>query len=131
MTKISNTREMNETISRLTLARRSEWTALKREYLVTCEKLTVPQLIKSALHATHGDAAQKTGLISTALGVTSGIIVKKLVAGNSFNPFSKLLGVILEVFVAHKVTKNAGEIKEMGNMILEKITGPRKISEMP
>jgi len=124
MSKINNARDLNEAISSLTLTRRSEWTALKREYLVTCEKLTVPQLIRSALHTTRTEDGLKSGLISTALGVTSGILAKRLFVGKTFNPVSKLLGVILEVFVAHKVGENAGVIRELGNRFVEKITGP-------
>ncbi len=131
MIKITNTRELNEAIRLRMLSREAEWISLEEEYRNTCEKLTVPNLIKRAFTSTGSETDHKPGLISTAIGVTSGIIAKKLVVGKTFNPFSKLLGIILEVFVAHKVTKNAGEIKEMGNMILEKITGQTKPAERP
>lgn len=129
MTKITNTRDLNAAILRLRQSRKSEWLSLKKEYLNTCEKITVPNLIKSALTSAQGPADLKTGFISTALGITSGIIAKKLVVGKTINPFSRMLGVILEVLVAHKVTENSAGIKEMGNRFLEKITGPAKPAE--
>ena len=46
-----------------------------------------------------------------------------MILGKALNTFSRLLGVMLEIFVANKVKKNAGEIKVMGNILMENLLG--------
>jgi len=125
MTSITTSADLKLAIQQLELQQATELSLLKAEFNKTKEGLKPINIIKSAFKEAAAAPDIKTDIINTAIGLTTGIVAKKLIIGKTFNPLSKLLGVVLEVFVANKVSKNAGEIKSIGNIIMQKIFNKR------
>ena len=121
MQSITSSADLKTAIQQLELQQAKEWPLLKEEFLKTAESLKPINIIKNTLKEAVDLPDLKTGIINSAIGLTTGILAKKIILGKTLNPLSKLLGVALEMFVANKVSKNAGEIKSLGNRNKKKI----------
>ena len=126
MTPIATSEELKKAIKQLELQQASEWPLLKEEFLKTAERLKLKNIIKNTFKEAIDLPDLKTDIINTAIGLTTGIVAKKLIIGKTLNPLSKLVGVLLEVFVTNKVSKNAGDIKSVGSVIMKKIFGQQE-----
>lgn len=116
-------------IQQLKQRQANEFILLKEELANTRESFKLINILKSTFKDAVAAPDLKTDVINAAIGLTTGIVAKKIIIGKTLNPLSKLLGVVLEVFVANKVTKNAGEIKSIGNIIMQKIFSKRSEPE--
>jgi hypothetical protein len=87
---------------------------LKDEFREFTESLKPINLIKDAIQSPE----VKTKVVDTAIGMTSGYIVRKALVRSSKNPFLKLLGTIVGMGVANLVTKHPEGIKSIGGKIL-------------
>lgn len=123
MSSIATSADLKKAITELERRQAIEWPLLKEEFLQTAESLKLINIIKSTFKEAVASPDLKTDIVNTAIGLTTGIVAKKVIIGKTLNPVSKLLGVLLEVFVANKVTKNAGEIKSFGSVLMKKIFG--------
>jgi hypothetical protein len=121
MTSITTSAELKAAIQQLELEQKESFIALKEEFGRTQENFKLINIIKSTFKAAVDVPDLKTDIVNAAIGLTSGIVAKKLIIGKTLNPLSKLLGVALEMFVANKVTKNADQIRSTGSIIMDKL----------
>ena len=102
---------------------------LKEHFHLTYESLNPINIIKSTFKEMVSAPDLKTNVVNTAIGLTAGFIAKKVFTGNSDNPLTKISGIILEMVIASKVTKNAEEIKSIAAIIVKKIINQHADSE--
>jgi len=120
MNKIETTADLKQAILQLECTRVSDLALLKKEFSSAYEALRPINIIKSKFNELIL-APSKRNLVDSVIGLASGFAVKKLFVGRSPGLFRKLAGLVLEAVVANKVTKNADEIKAIGNLLLKKI----------
>lgn len=121
MKPIINSADLKILIQQLEQQQAVDLAQLKEVYDKTCDSLKPINIIKSTFKQAVNVPDLKTGIINTAIGLTTGILAKKIVFGKTINPLSKMAGVLLEVFVADKTTRNADEIKSIGSRIMNKL----------
>lgn len=121
MNLIETTADLKTAIHKLELLQKASFITLKEEFIRTQENFKLINIIKSTFKAAVDVPDLKTDIVNAAIGLTSGIVAKKIIIGKTLNPLSKLLGVALEMFVANKVTRNAGQIRSTGNAIMDKL----------
>lgn len=121
MNPITTSAELKIAIQQLELEQKESFIALKEEFEKTKENFKLINIIKSTFKDAVNVPDLKTDIVNAAIGLTSGIMAKKLIIGKTFNPFSKLLGIALEMFVANKVTKNADQIRSTSSVIMDKL----------
>ena len=121
MASITTVAELKNAIQKLEVKQAGEFKLMKEEFKGTYENLKLINIIKNTFKQAASAPELKTDIINTAIGLSTGFVAKKLMLGKTLNPFSKLLGIIVELAVANKVTKNAGGIKTIGSMIIKKI----------
>lgn len=129
MKLITTSAELKIAIQQLELQQANELILLKEEFDRTKEGLKPINILKGTFKDAIDMPDLKTGILNAAIGLTTGILAKKILIGKTLNPFSKLLGVVLEGFVAGKVSNNAGEIKSIGSSIISRIFNRRKKAE--
>ena len=83
---------------------------LKEQFQETKEGFKLINIIKGTFKKAVSSPDLKTDAFNAAIGLTTGILAKKLMIGKTINPFKKLLGIIVEMTVANKVAKNADDI---------------------
>lgn len=121
MSPITNTASLQNAIEQLELQQANELILLKATFNSTAESLQPLNIIRSTLRNAMTAPDLKEDAIKAAIGVTTGVLVKKLMIGKTINPFKKLLGIIIEMTVANKVVKNADNIKSTGTMLLNSL----------
>jgi len=118
---INTSADLKNTIQQLEQKQAAEWLLLKGGLLDTYESLKLVNMLKRTFSEVATVPDLKTNVINAAIGLTTGIVTKKILIGKTLNPLKKLLGIIVEVAVAGKVAQNADGIKSIGNMIMKKI----------
>lgn len=78
-------------------------------------------LLKNGIREVAASSDLKTNLVNTAIGLTAGVVAKKLYTGKSKNPITIMLGTLLEVGVTNFISKNADGIKNVGGYVLKKM----------
>ena len=117
MKSISTSADLKLAIQQLELQQASELILLKEEYQRTKEGMKPANIIKNTLKDVATSPGLKLDVFNAAIGLTTGILAKKLVIGSTLNPFKKILGIIVEMAVANKVAKNADGIKSTGSLL--------------
>ena len=102
---------------------------LREHFHRTYESLKPLNIIKNTFKEIVSVPNLKTNVVNAAICITTGFVAKKVFTGKSHNPLTKLFGIILEMVVASKATKNADEIKSIGSIILKKIINQHNDSE--
>lgn len=121
MNSITTSAALKNAIKQLELEQKESLSALKEEFSELQESFKLRNIIKSTFKAAVNVPDLKTDLVNAAIGLTTGIMAKKMIIGKTINPLKRLAGIALEMFVANKVTKNADQIRSTGNVILNKI----------
>lgn len=129
MAKLDPTEQLKQRITELTIQRANDERLLKEELKATIDALKPANLIKNTFHELSREPDFKDDLLSAAMGVASGYISKKLVAGNSANPIKQVLGTILQVVITSLVSKNADGIKSTIMLLINKLINKKESSE--
>ncbi|MBK7122522.1 MAG: hypothetical protein IPH68_06700 [Chitinophagaceae bacterium] len=121
MQTIQTSADLKRAILELEIRQANELVMLKAAIKNTAESLKPFNLIKNSLKDAARSPDLKVDVFNAAIGLTTGILAKKLVIGNTMNPLKKILGIFLEMAVANKVIKNADDIKSTGSTLLHKL----------
>ncbi len=121
MQKISNTLELKNAIRQLENQRADDWILLKEEILTTVESLKPINIVKNSLKAVLASPELQTDAVNAALGLTTGYLAKKVLIGNTYNPFKNLIGYFVELAVADKTIHNAESIKSFVSIFVQKL----------
>ena len=103
---------LQETIKMLEQRQAKELTLLKDQFYVTYESIKPINIFKKAVHDIIGSSEIKNDILSNVIGLATGFISKKIMVCSSKNPFKKIMGTILEYFVANFVTRKAESFTE-------------------
>lgn len=122
MEKISTATQLRSAIKNLEAKNEIEGPKLKLVFMDTYESLKLINVVKSTFKEAITSPDLKDNFLSTAIGLGAGYLAKKTIIGKTSNPLKKLLGIVLELTVANKVSHNADSIKTVGTMIVNKIT---------
>ncbi len=131
MTSITTSEELKAAILELELQQARELILLKEQFHETKEGFKLINIIKGTFKKAVSSPDLKTDAMNAVIGLTTGILAKKLMIGKTINPFKKLLGIIVEMTVANKVVKNADDIKSAGSNIFNTLFRKKESSVKP
>lgn len=94
---------------------------LKEQFHLAYESIKPINIIKNTFKEIVFVPGIRENAINSAMGLSAGFIAKKLFTGRSHSLVKNILGFILEIAVAGRVSKNADEIKAFGGTLLKKI----------
>ena len=126
MKTVSETDALNEAIIKLKHKRVYELELLKEQFHTTYESLKPINLIKNTFSEVSSSPEVKKNILDNVIGLGTGFISKKLLIGNSRNPFKRIIGTILEFAVASVVSKHADGIKSTSQNILHRFLKSEK-----
>jgi len=90
---------------------------LKEQFYATYENLKPVNLLRSTLSDVASSPFLIDHILSTAVGLATGYLSKKVVVGASGNIFRKLLGFMMEVGVTNSVAQHPDSIRSIGKYI--------------
>jgi hypothetical protein len=121
MQKITCTATLKTAIQELESQQAIEWTLLENQFRTTFESFKLSNIIKNTFKKAISAPGLKSNILTAALGLSTGMVTKNLLIGKTINPLKKLLGVVVEMFVANKVVDNADGLKSFGSRMLSKL----------
>lgn len=92
---------------------------LKEQLFLTYESLRPINLIRNTLKEIFSTTSLSENLSGTAMGMTSGFLLKKIFIGRSGNIFRKLFGSILQFGIAKIIAQNSELIKSAGHTLFQ------------
>ena len=99
---------------------------LKEQFHAACESIKPINLIKSTFRDMTKSPDIKKDVISSAVGLGTGFLSKKLFVGKSHSFVKKGIGTVIEFAIANLVSKNTDGIKAVGSTLLQRILKPSK-----
>jgi hypothetical protein len=130
MQKITNTAQLKIAIQQLESQQAAEWPLLKNQFRTTYESFKLINIIKSTFKEGISSPDLITNSLKAAAGLAIGLVTKKLLIGKTINPFKKMLGIFVEMFVAKNVVENASGLKSIGSLLLKKIGNKKVLHEL-
>lgn len=119
MRNIRNIDELSDAIEMLEERASFQKQELKEHFSGVMESLKPLNLIRQLIHSAFS-GENKQDLFKAALGLSSGILGRKLMMGKSGGGIlRRLIGATLEFGLGGIVAKNAGKIKEKGAELIE------------
>jgi hypothetical protein len=97
--------------------------ALKGQFKAAMDSLKPINLLKETF------SGGQEAAVDTAIGITSGYIVKKAIAGSSQNPLIRILASVIGAGAGNLAAKHAGGIKAMGAYLFKALSS--KVSPEP
>jgi hypothetical protein len=125
----NETDTLNDALILLQNKRAHELTLLKAQWHTTYESLKPINLIKSSFLKASSSLEVKNNVFSNALSLGIGFLTKKILVGNSHNPFKRLIGTILQFAVANVVSKHSDSINSTGVNLVQRFLKYRKESK--
>jgi hypothetical protein len=92
---------------------------LKEQFSKTYDGYKPVNLLQSALKDITASPNLINNIISTAMGLATGSLSKKIIVGSSSNMFRKLLGSLLQFGVTTIVSKHPDAVKSFGQFIIQ------------
>lgn len=121
MENIKNSIDLQKAILALELENKVKSELVKEQFLIIHESLKPINLLKSTIKDIISSPDLKTGIIDISIGVSTGFMAKKIVAGDSHNVFKQLMGSAVQMIVTKEVTKNADSILVAGRNFISRL----------
>ncbi len=118
---INKTDALKEAIDILENKQKYELSLLREQFHITSQSLKPINLIKHTFSEVGASPEVKDGILSNAIGLTTGYLSKKILLGATRNPITKMLGTVVQFTVSNFVAKNSGTIKALGGLALNSI----------
>ena len=126
MREITTVEELQNSIRTLEIEQKVQSELLKEDFFYTYDRLRLINLLKSALKQKMGSQSEEVDGMGMAIGIATGYITKKIVVGNSGNPFRKLLGSVLQLGVMSFVSRHSSGAKSTINFLFNQIISKRE-----
>ena len=126
---VTNAETLHQTLEILRIKREENKLALKKNFNEICESLTPANIIKNSMEGLVG-SDHKGDVGNAAIGVASGLLVKKLLFKSTTNPLKKLAGVAVQAIVTKIAARHSDSIKESGKNIFKRLADKLRRKEV-
>lgn len=127
MQKVTSTSELKEVIAKLEYRQKEQWTDLKGSINVALESLKPINLLRATYREFLSTPHMAENLIGSTVGLTSGLITKKLIVRKSGSLLRNFAGGLAQMLITNFISRHAGTIKTIGSGILHQIFYKRKM----
>ena len=119
MSTLSNSERLQQAIAGLETKRNVQGALVSEQFQRLRQQLQPVNLIKTVVRDLFASPDVKTGVVDLAIGVTTGMIAKKVVVGQSHNLLTQLVGGAVQMIVTREVSQHPEGIKKMGKTLLQ------------
>jgi hypothetical protein len=120
MQNVTTVAGLKNSIKVLEVEQASKGQLLKEELSVVYESLMPINILRNTLKKFFGKSDLTENLSGSAMGVASGLLMKKIFIGKSGNAFKKFIGSLLQMGISNIVTQNPELIKSVVQVILKR-----------
>jgi hypothetical protein len=133
MKKIKSRSGLQDAIQELEINKAYKGRQLKEQACLTLALFRPGTLLKNTLSELASTPDLMDTVLSTAIGLGTGYISKKIVTGNSGNIFRKFLGSVLQLGITTVISQHPKAVKSLGRYIIQhtvnKNSGILKVSD--
>ena len=126
MQHLSSSAVLKDTIQLLEAEQAFEKQMLKEQFYSTYERLKPANLLRSTLQDFTSTPYLIDHILSTAVGLATGYLSKKIVVGTSGNIIRKFLGFLMQVGVTDTIAKHPDQVKSIGQFIYKHFPGKKR-----
>jgi hypothetical protein len=119
MQNITSTAGLKNAIQLLEVEQANKEQLLKEQLYITYESFKPVNLIKGTLNDIASSPYLIDNILSTAIGLATGFLSKKIFIGASGSKFRKLIGSILQFGVINAVNQHHDTIRSLGQVIFQ------------
>ncbi|WP_309614840.1 hypothetical protein [Flavobacterium sp.] len=116
--KNNETDLLNERLIDVEHKRATDLMLLKAQFHLAYESVKPVNLVKNLFHNVTTSPDIKNNIIGTAIGLGTGFLSKRLLIGNSLQPFKRGLGTLIQFAVTNLVAKKAQHLQSIGKILL-------------
>ncbi len=113
MEKITSIAELQASIALLETQQAEQRQQLKEHGSAIYESLQPINFIRNTFRELKAAPDIGQNFVDVSMGLAAGYVSKKIMIGNTHNPFKKLLGTLLEVAIVSVVSKHTDTIKSV------------------
>lgn len=119
MQNITTVAGLKDAIRVLEAEQASRGKLLKEHLSLVYESLLPVNILRKALKKFFGKSELIDDFAGSAMGMASGLLLKKIFIGKSGNALRKLIGSLIQMGISNLVTKNSDLIKSVGHGIIQ------------
>jgi len=119
MNNIKSSEELKNAIIILEEEQSVKLLFLKEQFYVTYDGLKPINLLKKTISEISSSPLLMENIVTTATGMVTGYLSKKIFVGTSGGAFRRLIGSILQFGVTNIVTHHPDTVKSVGKFIFE------------
>ncbi|ASS49692.1 MAG: hypothetical protein A3D31_08930 [Candidatus Fluviicola riflensis] len=121
MSELSHSDRLHQAIADLQIKRQEQAELITEQFQYLREQLQPANLVKRVVSDVFASPDIRTGIVDYAIGVTSGMIAKKVVEGSSPNIVNQLVGNAVQMIVTREVSQHPDAIKNFGKNLLQRL----------
>jgi hypothetical protein len=130
MQKIASVAGLKNAIELLEVEQADKGQLLKEQFFLTLESLKPANLLRSTVNDIASSPYLIDNILSTAMGLVSGFLSKKIFIGASGNKLRKLIGYVLQFGVTNFVALHPGAIKSIGWSIIQHLVRKKRMNSI-
>jgi len=127
MQNITSTAGLKEAIQLLEAERVANRKLLKEQFVNTYESFKPASLIRNTLHDISSSPNLIENILGTALGLGAGYLSRSILPGVAALRFGKLLSPVVQLGVTNFVTKQSGNLRSLGEVMLLRIFRKKRV----
>lgn len=127
MQNITSTAGLKEAIQLLEAEKAANKKLLKEQFVNTYESFKPASLLRSTLHDISSSPNLIENILGTALGLGAGYLSRSIMPGVTAMRFGKLLSPVLQLGVTNFVSKQSGNLRSLGEVMLLRIFRKKKV----
>ena len=123
--------DLNSRIYELEIKQAEEAKLLKEQFYITVEGLRPANLLKSSFKDVATSPFLIDSVLSTAVGLGTGYLTRRIVIGASAGIFKKIFGYLIQIGITNYAATHTESVKSIGQSILKKVTHQNKGDQDP
>src|SRR5665647_303841 len=127
MRNITSTAGLKEAIQLMEAEKAANRKLLKEQFVNTYESFKPASLLRSTLQDISSSPNLIENILGTALGLGAGYLSRSILPGVTAMRFGKLLGPVLQVGVTNFVSKQSGNLRSLGEVMLLRIFRKKRV----
>jgi CRISPR/Cas system CSM-associated protein Csm5 (group 7 of RAMP superfamily) len=127
MRNITSTAGLKEAIQLLEAEKAANRKLLKEQFVNTYESFKPASLLRNTLQDISSSPNLIENILGTALGLGAGYLSRSILPGVTAMRFGKLLSPVLQLGVTNFVSKQSGNLRSLGEVMLLRIFRKKRV----
>jgi hypothetical protein len=126
MKKDKTINELNKAILLLEEQQVIQENLLREQFNLAYESIKPANLVRNTIKDLISSSSLGDNALNSTIGITAGLLSKKIISGSGKNMFRKLLGTVVQLGITNTIIQNPETVKSIGQFIVNQVIGKEK-----